>query len=81
MTAKKRRKILGKRIREATGLSLPVCMRAAKLIDRGDAMDIIYGKSLLFSGLAQTSFFSCGPDCCGPSGYKLVGPRGEYQFY
>lgn len=81
MTSKKRRFRLGKRIRLETGLPLPVCMRAAKLIDRGDSLDIIYGNLTIFSGVTATSYFSCGPDCCGPEGYKLVGPRGEFRFY
>lgn len=90
MTAKKRRRNLGKKIRQETGLPLPVCMRAAKLIDRGDSTDMIYGRRtpdgewrvpVQFIGLVQTNFFSCGPECCGSNGYKLVGPRGSYAFY
>jgi len=81
MTAKKRRRNLGKRIRQETGLPLPVCMRAAKLIDRGDGYDMVYKDMPLFSGCVQTNYFFCGPECCGSNGYKLVGPRGEYNFY
>ena len=89
MTAKKRRRQLGRKIRKETGLPFPVCMQAAKLIARGDSMTIVYGRRtpdnewrvpVEFLGLAKTAYFPCGPDCCGPCGYKLVGPKGEFEF-
>lgn len=90
MTSKKRRRNLGKTIRQETGLPLPIAMRAAKLIDRGDGTVMVYGRRtpdgewrvpVQFIGLASVSYFGCGPECCGSNGYKLVGPRGEYVFH
>lgn len=89
MTAKKQRIQLGKKIRKATGLKLPIAMRAAKLIHRGDGIVMVYGRRtpdnewrvpVEFIGLVEHSYFSCGPACCGSNGYKLIGPKGEYIF-
>jgi hypothetical protein len=78
MTAKKRRRNLGKTIRQKTGLPLPVAMRAAKLIDRGDRWDL--STHPLTMDHTKAVSFSCGPECCGFKGYVLVGPRGEYDI-
>jgi hypothetical protein len=89
MIAKKRRRRLGKKIRQETGLPFTVCMQAAKLIDRGDSMTIVYGRRtpdnewrvpVEFIGLAKVSFFPCGPECCGSNGYDLIGPKGKFHF-
>ena len=89
MTAKKRRQKLGKKIRKETGLPLPTAMRAAKLIDRGDGVTMVYGTRtpdnewrvpVMFIGLITHSYFSCGPTCCGSNGYKLNGPKGSFVF-
>lgn len=79
MTAKKRRRNLGKRIRQETGLSLPVCMRAAKLIDRGESGYELSTHPLIGSHVSGVNF-PCGPECCGFRGYILSGPRGEYDI-
>ncbi len=89
-TVKKRARNRGKVIRRETGLPLPVCMRAAKLIERGRGCDIIYGIlntetnvrafAPIFEGVVKANYFSCGAECCGSNGYKLKGPRGEYVF-
>jgi hypothetical protein len=77
-TTKKRARTLGKKIRLETGLALPIAMRAAKLIERGRGIDILYHATL--SEFAHPTYYSCGPECCGSNGHKLVGPRGEYPF-
>jgi len=89
MTAKKRRKLLGKKIRKVTGLKLPIAMQAAKLIDKGDYTVMVYGRRtpdnewrvpVEFIGLVKTAFFPCGPECCGSNGYDLIGPKGKFHF-
>lgn len=76
MTSKKRRRNLGKTIRQATGLLLPVAMRAAKFIDRGDRYEVL--SHPLTESHVKVIRFSC--DCCGIEGYALTGPRGDYKF-
>ena len=78
MTIKKRARARGKRIRQETGLPLPIAMRAAKLLERGRGYDLI--SHPLIESHVKYNYFSCGPECCGSNGYKLVGPRGEYVF-
>lgn len=78
MTAKKRRRNLGKTIRQKTGLPLPIAMKAAKLIDRGCGYDLI--SHPLTEQHVKAVSFSCGPECCGFRGYILSGPRGEYDI-
>ena len=72
-TLKAQGRTLGKLIRRETGLPLPIAMRAAKLIVRGRQWDIS-------DEIRLPRWFGCGPDCCGFAGYKLVGPRGEWNL-
>lgn len=75
MTAKKRRMKLGKVIRRETGLPLPVCMTAAKMIDRDK------GEELQWTAATEefVQSIKCGDGCCC-FGRELVGPRGSYRF-
>ena len=69
----------GKRIRKATGLSLPIAMRAGHLIERGRGGTYLPSFDLT-EKFVQGIAFSCGADCCGWKGYALVGPKGEYSI-
>jgi hypothetical protein len=77
MTLKRKRVLLGKKIRKATGLLLPIAMRMGKLILRGTGYEI----RNLYPSLVKLNMFPCGVECCGSNGYKIVGPRGEFGFY
>jgi hypothetical protein len=69
---------IGKEIRKATGLPLPVCQRAGNLIVRDRAIEML---SLpMFSGHIEVTVFPCGMDCCGVDGHVLSGPKGSYRF-
>jgi hypothetical protein len=86
MSVKKDRVRVGRKIRKTTGLSFPVSMRAAKIILRSGFYELrlaLQNQPLLKESPAkvEVSYFSCGPECCGSNGYKLIGPKGEYLFY
>lgn len=72
MSLKSKSRSLGRTIRRLTGVKLPVAMKVAKLIVRDRAYDVSYD-------LLQAVPFTCGMDCCGPEGYYLVGPKGEFR--
>lgn len=78
MTIKKQARAKGKEIRRITGLPLPVCMRAAKLIVRDRRYDIL-GKKIFNEHVTSVPFW-CGYECCGTKGYILVGPKGEFEI-
>jgi hypothetical protein len=67
-------RITGRKIRKATGLPLPVCMRAARFIARCDNYKV--REHPLTSQHVVGVEFGC--ECCGTSHYELVGPRGAY---
>ena len=75
MTAKKRRMKLGKAIRRETGLPLPVCMTAAKLIDRAREREV---ETTEITRDASHPV-RCGDGCCFVA-RELVGPRGSYRY-
>lgn len=77
MLRKKQDRILGKKIRKATGIKLPIAMRAAKLINRGFGG---FELSLrpLFQDHIETLDNSC--ECCGTNWqWVLTGPKGSYE--
>jgi hypothetical protein len=76
MTRKKYRCNLGKKIRQATGLTLPLAMKAAKWIERHD------GGALRRSDSHQVEYESeCGVEGCCMNNKFLIGPKGRYQFF
>lgn len=77
MTKKKARVRLGKKIRAATGLPLPLAMLAARLLYRFDTYALL--RDPRFAGLI-TSYPLCGAGCCGFE-HTLNGKRGKYTFY
>lgn len=74
-TKKKQRVKLGREIRRATGIKLPLAMYAAKRIIRGDSYDVKYDDR--FAPFVKYVPL-CGDGCCGTAAY-LEGPRGRYQ--
>ena len=76
MTFKKERMILGKRIRRATGLKLPLAMRAAKLIHKGAGNALMNVETLTFAFESD-----CGTEGCCMNNRFLVGPKGRHQFF
>lgn len=77
-TLKIQRRRLGAIIRQQTGLPLPVAMRAAREIMRGNGFDL--RTHALIGPFVREITFSCGWECCGLSHCELVGPKGEYEF-
>ena len=77
MTKKKYRRDLGKRIRRATGVPLPVAMQAAKLIASDRTYDLKLGDRALFTGWIKSDVFCT---CCGPENWRIEGPKGEWGF-
>ena len=73
MNLKNEKRKLGKKIRGLTGLPLPIAMRAAHFLVRGD--------NLKLHDLPAINPFikeiASGCDCCG-SVSVLAGPKGEY---
>lgn len=77
MTKRKARMRLGKQIRKATGLPLPLAMLAARKVYRYEGSTLLSDPR--FSGFI-TSLALCGDGCCGYR-YILAGKSGEYRFY
>ena len=77
MTKKKKRVRLGKKIRAATGLPLPLAMLAARWLYRFDTYNLL--RDPRFAGLVTVRPL-CGDGCCGQE-YALNGKRGKYIFY
>lgn len=75
MTKKKAARNLGKHIRSATGVPLPVAMQAAKLIVRSRAYELRYTDKSVFVGFIKYDIFC---ECCGPENWRIEGPRGDY---
>jgi hypothetical protein len=69
-------RLTGRKIRAATGLPLPICMRAAHFIARCDNYKVT--EHPLTSPHVREVPFSCGSECCGTSHRELVGPKGSY---
>lgn len=76
MTFKKERVILGKEIRRATGLTLPLAMKAAKLIHRRAGYSLMCAE--VFTVEVESS---CGNEGCCMDNRFLVGPKGRHQFF
>lgn len=77
MTKRKARVKLGKAIRKATGLPLPLAMLAARKVYRHEVAALL--SDLRFAGFISR-YALCGDGCCG-YGYLLAGKSGEYRFY
>lgn len=83
MNRKKSRILLGKQIRQATGIKLPVAMRAAKLLLK-EERDRLFSDPMMAEVISQTYCDNCGWDCSctymSGSKYKILGPRGSWDI-
>lgn len=70
MTRKKQARIIGKAIRKATGLKLPIAMRLGKFLSQGRSYDIPQE----FCSIR----IQCGDGCCQCR--ELIGPKGTYSY-
>lgn len=78
MTRKRKAQKLGKEIRKATGIKLPVAMRAAKFIIQNRAFELKYAE--ITRPFVRSLPFKCGWECCGESGnMEIFGPKGTFQ--
>ena len=76
MTLKKKRLRLGREIRRKTGLPLPLAMRAAKALLRGNAYGVVTDKRFENLIVGQTTTI----DQEEYSSWSLVGKRGVYDL-
>lgn len=73
MNKKSQSRILGKKIRKETWLTLSIAMGIAKLWVRSHL-----GMTDEFSSHYEVETYSCGYDCCGPTDNIIVhGPKGS----
>lgn len=78
MTKRKARIKLGKQIRKATGLPLPLAMLAARKVYRFEGFTLLSDPR--FAGFIARRPLCRYDGCCGYS-YILAGKSGEYRFY
>ena len=81
MSIKSKTRVMGRMLRRATGLSLPVCMQIGKMVVQGKPEYEIMAKhpTIFF-----TRYFQCGDKCCNYPIYTLKGKTQhiitEYSF-
>ncbi len=74
MSIKSKGRKLGRQVRKETGLPFPIAMRAGKLLARNRMWELSQHETF------QSIPFDCGLECCGPSHYAIVGPKGQYRI-
>jgi hypothetical protein len=76
-TLKKQSRTIGKLIRKATGLPLPVCMRAGHKVVRGEGLEV--KNASWASEHVKEEIRRCGDGCCVEWDVFLVGPKGMFK--
>lgn len=78
MTYKRAGVKAGKAVRRATGLALPLAMRAGKRIVRHDGMALVNNPA--FEGLIEWERGCMDPQCDCKDRWFVKGPRGRFQI-
>ena len=78
-TLKKQGVVIGKKVRAATGLPLPVAMQAGKKIARGNASAFFF--SVRAESYTEIARMCADDQCSCKDEFFIKGPRGRYQVF